>query len=169
LHRGASVLSETFLLWKTAHIVSASVLFGSGLGTAFFCWLGYRSAVACGDIGALRTALRLTVLADLWLTTPAVLFQAASGIVLMTMLGWSLTSTWSIAVWSMFLAIGACWLPVVALQMKLRNIAVEAASVESLPGRFHRLFRIWFVLGVPAFTLTLVIFYVMVAKRLALT
>ena len=139
------------------------------MGTAFFCWFGYRSACANGDIGALRTILKLTVLADLWLTTPAVLFQGASGIVLMTMLGWPLASAWSIAVWSMFVIVGACWLPVVAMQVKLRNMATAAASVDNLPGRFHHMFRAWFALGIPAFTLTLVIFYFMVAKRLAVT
>jgi uncharacterized membrane protein len=158
-------VSETYLLWKTAHIVSASVLFGSGLGTAFFCWFGYR--VASGEIGGLRTTLKLTVLADLWLTTPAVVFQAASGIILVSMAGWSLTSAWSIAVWSMFLIVGACWTPMVAIQIRLRNAAIAAGSVRDLPAAFHRLFRIWFALGVPAFALTIVIFYVMVARPLA--
>jgi uncharacterized membrane protein len=160
-------LSDSFLFLKTAHVVSASVLFGSGLGTAFFCWLGYRIAVSRSDIGALRTTLRLTVLADLWLTTPAVLFQAASGVLLMGMLGWPLTSAWSVAVWSMFIAIGACWLPVVALQIKLSSMAAAAPSVDSLPEGFHRKFRVWFALGVPAFALTIILFYLMVAKHLA--
>ena len=121
------------MLWKTAHVLSASVLFGSGLGTAFFCWFGYRSALNKRDIGALRIPLRLTVLADLWLTTPAVVFQAASGLLLMRMLGWPFTSTWSITVWSMFVVIGACWLPVVAIQIKLSKMATVAPSIDSLP------------------------------------
>jgi uncharacterized membrane protein len=149
-------------------VISASVLFGSGLGTAFFCWLGYRSAMSRGDIAALRTTLRLTVLADLWLTTPAVVFQAASGVLLMDSLGWSLISPWSIAVWSMFLIVGACWLPVVAIQVSLSKTAIAAISVDSLPGSFHRKFRLWFALGVPAFTLTVILFYLMVAKPLAI-
>lgn len=149
-------------------MISASVLFGSGLGTAFFCWFGYRSAVSRSDIGALRTTLRMTVLADLWLTAPAVVFQAASGIVLMGSLGWSLTSAWSIAVWSMFLVVGACWLPVVAIQIHLSKVAVAATSIGTLPQDFHRKFRAWFALGVPAFTLTMVLFYFMVAKPLAI-
>ena len=157
------------MLWKTAHVLSASVLFGSGLGTAFFCWFGYRSAVSNRDIGALRSTLKLTVWADLCLTTPAVLFQAASGVVLMSMLGWPLMSAWSIAVWSMFVVIGACWLPVVAIQIKLNKLAAAAPSIDSLPEGFHRRFRAWFALGVPAFILIIVVFYLMVAKPLAVT
>ena len=160
-------MSDGFMLWKTAHVLSASVLFGSGLGTAFFCWFGYRSAVSNRDIGTLRSTLKLTVLADLCLTTPAVLFQAASGVLLMSMLGWPLMSAWSIAVWSMFVVIGACWLPVVAIQIKLSKLAAAAPSIDSLPQGFHRQFRAWFALGVPAFTLIIVVFYLMVAKPLA--
>ena len=148
-------------------MLSAALLFGSGLGTAFFCWFGYRFAVRDGDIGALRTTLTLTVLADLCLTTPAVLFQAGSGILLMIMLGWSLTSPWSIAVWSMFIAIGACWLPVVAMQVNLRRMAAAATSIDRLPAGFHRRFRIWFALAVPAFSLLVALFYLMIAKPLA--
>jgi uncharacterized membrane protein len=160
-------VSDSFMLWKTAHVLSASVLFGSGLGTAFFCWFGYRSALNKRDIGALRITLRLTVLADLWLTAPAVVFQAVSGLLLMRMLGWPLMSTWSIAVWSMFVVIGAFWLPVVAIQIRLSKMATIAPSIDSLPESFHRKFRAWFALGVPAFTLIVVIFYLMVAKPLA--
>jgi uncharacterized membrane protein len=167
VHRGAPALSDSFLLWKTAHVLSAAVLFGSGLGIAFFCWVGYRSAVSKGDLGALRTTLRLTVLADLYLTAPAVLFQAASGVLLMNLLEWPLTSAWSIAVWTMFVAIGACWLPVVAIQIQLSRMAAAASSVDSLSEAFHRKFRVWFALGVPAFTLTVVVYYLMVAKPLA--
>jgi uncharacterized membrane protein len=159
-------MGDTFLLWKTAHVLSAAVLFGSGLGTAFLCWFGYRAAVVRGDIAALRNTLSLTVLADLWLTTPAVFFQAASGIVMMFMLQWSLTSLWSMVVWAMFLVIGACWLPVVAMQVRLRNMAAVAASMQALPREFHRTFRAWFALGVPAFTITVMLFYLMVAKPL---
>ena len=80
-------MTSAFLLWKTAHILSATILFGTGLGSAFFCWFGYRVALRTGEIAALRTVLRLTVIADACLTAPAVLFQAVSGVVLMHLLG----------------------------------------------------------------------------------
>src|SRR5882672_8007133 len=94
-------------LWKTAHVLSAAVILGTGLGIAFFCWFGYRGALRSGDIGALRLLLRLTVIADAWFTGVAVAFQAASGLRLMDQLGWPLLSPWSIAVWSLFALAGA--------------------------------------------------------------
>ena len=153
--------------WKTAHILSAAILFGSGLGTAFFCWFGYRAAFRSGEIAALRAILRLTVRADAWLTAPAVAFQAISGLVLLEILGWPYASAWTTAVWALFLLAGACWLPVVAIQIRLYREALRAASLEALPLAFPRLFRVWFGLGVPAFTAVVVIVYLMVAKPLS--
>jgi uncharacterized membrane protein len=154
-------------LWKTAHVLSAAILFGTGLGTAFFCWCGYRSALRSGELAPLRTILRLTVIADAWFTAPAVVFQAISGLVLARFLGWPYVSAWSLAVWGLYGLAGACWLPVVAIQMRLRREAQRAVSLEALPAAFHRLFRLWFVLGVPAFTAVVMIVYLMVAKPLA--
>ncbi|HET7198927.1 MAG TPA: DUF2269 domain-containing protein [Burkholderiales bacterium] len=161
-------MSGTLALWKTAHVISATVLFGTGLGTAFFCWFGCRAAVRGGEIATLRALLRLTVIADAVFTAPAVLFQAASGLVLMGLLGWPYFSAWSIAVWGLFALVGACWLPVLAIQVHLERTARRAASIGALPGSFHRFFRIWFVLGVPAFAGVVIILYFMVAKPLAL-
>ena len=78
-----------------------------------------------------------------------------------------MASPWSIAVWSLFALTGACWLPVVALQMRLSRESQHAESVAALPARFHYWFRVWFALGVPAFTAVVMIFYLMVAKPLA--
>jgi uncharacterized membrane protein len=155
--------------WKTAHILGAAVLFGTGLGIAFFCWFGYRRALRTGEIAALRATLRLTVIADAFITAPAVVFQAASGLVLMNLMGWPLVSPWSIAVWSLFILTGACWLPVVAIQVHLSRESERAVSMATLPEHFHRWFRWWFALGVPAFAAVVTIYYLMVAKPLALT
>lgn len=161
-------MSGALAFWKTVHILSAAVLFGTGVGIAFFCWFGYRGAMRARDIGALRAMLRLTVTADAWLTAPAVVFQAVSGIVLMTLLGWPLASPWSIAVWALFLFTGACWLPVVWLQILQSREARSVTTVEALSGTFHRRFRIWFALGVAAFAAVIAIYWLMVAKPLPL-
>ena len=153
--------------WKTAHILSAALLFGGGLGIAFFCWFGYRRALASGEIAALRATLRLTVIADAGITAPAVVFQAASGVVLMVLMGWPLASPWALAVWGLFILVGACWLPVVVIQARLAREAERAASVAALPEHFHHWFRWWFALGIPAFTAVVLIYYLMVAKPLA--
>ena len=156
-----------YAAWKAAHVLSAAVLFGTGLGTAFFCWLGYRFAMRSGEIAALRAVLRLTVIADAVFTTPAVLFQVISGIVLMRLLGWPYISTWSLVTAFLFVLVGACWVPVVGMQRRLERDARQATSLAALPAGFHRLFRVWFALGVPAFVAVVVIMYLMVAKPLA--
>lgn len=156
-------------LWKTAHVVSGAVIFGTGLGIAFYCWFGYRGALRSRDIGALRSVLRLTVAADAWLTAVAVAFQAASGLRLMSGLGWPFDSAWSIAVWSLYAFAGACWIPVVFIQVRLARTAQDVPSIEWLPRSFHRWFRLWFALGVPAFLAVIAIFWLMVAKPLAVT
>jgi uncharacterized membrane protein len=117
----------------------------------------------------LRAVLRLTVTADTFVTAPAVAFQAASGVALMLAFGWPLASPWSIAVWSLFLVAGACWLPVLRLQVLLRNEAERASAVAALPAMFHLWFRRWFALGVPAFAAVIAIYWLMVAKPLAIS
>jgi uncharacterized membrane protein len=160
-------MSAGFAMLKTAHILGAAVLFGTGIGIAFFCWFGYRSALRNGEIASLRAVLRLTVIADAALTAPAVLFQALSGVALMRSLGWPYLSAWALATWALFLFVGACWLPVVAIQVRLARKARAAASVAALPESFHRSFRVWFALGVPAFASVVAIIYLMVAKPLS--
>ena len=120
-----------------------------------------------GDIGALRTTLRLTVIADACFIAPAVVFQFISGVALIKELNWALLSQWSVAVAVLFVLVGACWLPVVAIQSSLAREAALAPTIDALPLAFHRRFRIWFALGVPAFLGILVIYYLMIAKPLS--
>jgi uncharacterized membrane protein len=86
----------------------------------------------------------------------------------MTLLGWPLVSTWSVAVWSLFAFTGACWLPVVWIQILQWREARDAASVSALSDTFHGRFRVWFALGVAAFAAVIAIYWLMVAKPLAL-
>ena len=162
-------MNSALAFWKTAHILSASILLGTGLGIAFFCWFSYRSALRSGEIAVLRSALRWTVVADACFTAPAVVFQAVSGLVLMDMMGWPWISSWSVAVWTLFVLMGACWLPVVVIQVQLSRGSERAPTMASLPARFHHWFRWWFMLGIPAFTALILIYYLMVAKPLAMT
>ena len=155
-------------LLKVAHILSAAVILGTGFGIAFFTWFGYRSALRTGEIGVLRHTLRYTVIADTWFTAPAVAFQALSGVALTLLYGLSLVSPWSIAVWSLFLIAGACWLPVLKLQVMLRDDAERASSTAALPAHFHVRFRWWFALGIPAFCAVFAIYWLMVAKPLTM-
>ena len=162
-------MSDAYLLWKTAHVVSAAILFGTGLGIAFFAWFGYRRAMRLKDIGSLRTVLRLMVIGDLVFTTPAVIFQVISGLVLIHLNGWSYTSLWSETVLGLYIAVGLFWLPVVALQITLSQNAEQVAQVDHLAAGFHRRFTAWFVLGIPAFLLVIALFYLMISKALPIT
>jgi|HubBroStandDraft_5_1064220.scaffolds.fasta_scaffold274110_2 uncharacterized membrane protein len=158
---------DAYSLWKTAHIISAAILFGTGLGIAFFAWFGYRRAIRTGELDGLRTVLHLTVLADLFFTTPAVVFQLLSGAVLMNMDSWSPYSPWALTVLGLFILVGLLWLPVVVVQIAMSREAEKAGSFQALSPKFHQRFIAWFVLGIPAFLLVLVIFFLMVAKPLS--
>lgn len=160
-------MTDTYTLWKTAHIVSAAILFGTGLGIAFFSWFGYRRALAMGEMDGLRAVLRLTVIGDLCFTAPAVIFQFISGLILMDINSWPLLSPWSVTVVGLFILVGFLWLPVVWIQVVMSREAERVQSIENLSPGFHRRFTLWFVLGIPAFLLVLVLFFLMVAKPLA--
>jgi uncharacterized membrane protein len=157
---------EAHTLWKLVHLLSASVLFGTGIGIAFFAWFGYRRAMAIGEIEGLRAVLRLTVIGDTFFTAPAVVVQLVSGIVLVNLNQWSLLSPWSLAVFGLYAAIGFLWLPVVVIQILMSREANQAPSIGELQPGFHGRYLTWFALGVPAFLMVIVLFYLMIAKPL---
>lgn len=157
---------NAYLFWKLVHVLSSTVVFGTGMGIAFFAWFGYRRAMAIGQIEGLRTVLRLTVIADALFTAPAVALQLVSGLVLLHLNNWSYTSPWALASIGLFSLVGALWLPVVAIQVSMQQAADKAPTTQALGAAFHRQFLLWFVLGVPAFLIVLGLFYLMVAKPL---
>src|SRR5262249_34168099 len=150
-----------FYSWvKLAHILSATLLFGTGLGTAFQMWFAHRS----GDVHAIAVVARQTVWADLFFTTPAVIVQPLTGFLLMRSSGIDPESSWLVAVYGLYVLAGACWLPVVWIQIKVRDLALAAAANgTALPPEYHQLMRWWFRLGWPAFLAVIVIFWLMVA------
>ena len=152
---------KAYAALKFAHIVSSTLLFGTGLGTAFFMWMSHRS----GNVVAIAHAARLTVLADWLFTTPAVIVQPLSGLALMWLVGYPLSTSWLVLSMSLYLLAGACWLPVVALQIRVRNLsAIAARGGTALPAAYHRCMHWWFVLGWPAFLAVLGAFWLMIAK-----
>ncbi len=145
-------------LWiKLLHILSATVLFGTGLGTAFFMLRAYLS----NDDAAMAVTTRNVVLADWLFTTPAVVIQLVSGIWLTSELNISFSSLWFIVVVGLYGFVGLCWLPVVWIQIRIKNLIANGAARDSYRG----LMRLWIVLGVPAFTAVLLLFYLMVSKH----
>lgn len=146
---------------KFVHIVSSTLLFGTGLGTAFFMWMSHRS----GNVTAIANTARLTVLADWLFTTPAVIVQPLSGYALMRLVGYAPTTPWLLASIAMYLLAGTCWLPVVVLQLRVRKLSTQAARDRvPLPPAYHRCMRWWFALGWPAFIAVLAAFWLMIAK-----
>ena len=146
---------------KTLHIVSATILFGTGLGTAFFKWVTDRS----GSVQAIRVVAERVVWADWIFTTPAVIAQAITGVLLARMLGFPLSSGWVAHAIVLYVFAGACWIPVVWLQIEMRDLARDAvARAAPLDDKYWRLARTWFWLGVPAFCAVLAIFALMVTK-----
>jgi len=146
---------------KFVHVVSATLLFGTGLGTAFFMWMSHRS----GSVAAIASAARITVRADWLFTTPAVIVQPLSGLALMWHVGYPLTTSWLLVSIVLYLLAGACWLPVVGLQMRIRNLAATAARDGSaLPAAYRRCMLWWLALGWPAFLAVLGAFWLMIAK-----
>jgi uncharacterized membrane protein len=143
------------------HILGATVLFGTGLGIAFFMWQAHRT----GDAGAIAATARIVVVADFCFTLPAVIVQPATGVWLALDLGYPILDGWLLVAILLYVFVGACWLPVVWIQMRLRRLAEQAHHAGSaLPGAYYRLFRIWFALGWPAFLSVIAIFFLMIAK-----
>ncbi|MFC4269995.1 DUF2269 family protein [Sneathiella chungangensis] len=150
-----------YLFIKWIHIVSATILFGTGLGSAFYLFVAVKSK----NIDAITFATFWVVIADWIFTTPAFIIQIMSGWMLTRQLGFELNEPWLVASFILISITGACWLPVLWIQYQLRNTASEAQSRNTpLSHIFHKLFRWWISLGVIAFTSFLVIFYLMIAK-----
>lgn len=152
---------NTYLVIKWLHIVSSVLLAGTGFGSAFYLFFANRS----GSLAAQAVVARLVKRVDLWFTTPAVIVQPLSGIWLATQAGWALETPWLAASIALYFFAGACWLPVLWLQIQLSRMADEAlASGRPLPALYWRYARWWEGLGYPAFLAVLVVFYLMVNK-----
>lgn len=150
-----------YLLLKWVHILSATLLFGTGLGSAFYKFLTDRS----GNLQAIGQTNRLVVTADWIFTTPTVILQPITGIWLAHIAGYPLTSSWLVMAMALYIIAGLCWLPVVFLQIRMRNLAQAAISRNTdLDHRYTRLQRAWFLLGIPAFCALIIVYYLMVFK-----
>lgn len=151
----------TYLIVKMIHILSGAVLFGTGAGIAFFMLRAHASR----DAATVAAVARIVVLADFVFTATAVVVQPISGLILISLQGYSLTEPWLMVAYGLYVLTGLCWLPVVAIQLRLRRLA-EAAVQDGteLSADYHRLYRLWFLLGWPAFAAVLGIYWLMVAK-----
>ncbi|WP_287603872.1 DUF2269 domain-containing protein [Thiothrix sp.] len=150
-----------YLSLKYLHILSMVLLFGTGLGSAFYKWMADRS----GNLAHIAVVNRHVVLADWIFTTPTVIFQPLSGLGMVYLLGLPLATPWIALSLGLYVFAGLCWLPVVWLQIRMRNLADAALIAQiPLPAEYWRYARVWFWLGVPAFVAMVGVVFLMVFK-----
>ena len=150
-----------YFILKFLHVIGATVLLGTGAGIAFFMLLAHRT----GDTKVIAGVAQIVVIADYIFTASAVILQPITGVLLALSVGYDLMEGWILASIGLYIFTGMFWLPVVWMQSRMRNLAREAVSNgAALPAEYHRLFRLWFAFGFPAFAAVLLIFWLMIAR-----
>jgi uncharacterized membrane protein len=150
-----------YLFVKWLHILSATILFGAGVESAFFLFMANRQK----DLAGIVFATRHAVLADWLFTTPAAIVQLATGLALVWLGGFRLTQGWIAGGLLLYFFVGACWLPVVFIQIRMREMARNALkSGGALPADYWALDRWWIFFGSLAFPALAAVFWLMVTK-----
>jgi uncharacterized membrane protein len=146
---------------KYLHVIGACVLLGTGAGIAFFMLAAHLN----GNASGVATVARIVVLADFVFTATAVIAQPVTGLALAHVAGYSLGEGWVVLSIAFYILTGLFWLPVVWMQMELRNLAIQAVATGTpLPRRYHQLFWLWFAFGFPAFASVMCILWLMITK-----
>ncbi|PAY09481.1 hypothetical protein CK489_09155 [Bradyrhizobium sp. UFLA03-84] len=150
-----------YFLIKYLHVLGAIVILGTGSGIAFFMLAAHRTQ---SPSFIARTASTVVV-ADMIFTLSAVLLQPVSGGLLMLLSATSITERWLLLSLALYALAGVFWVPVVFMQMEMRDLAQAAADKGlPLPPRYTALFRRWFLFGIPGFGSVMIILWLMIAK-----
>ena len=150
-----------YLLVKTLHVIGATLLFGTGAGIAFFMLMAHRS----GDARVIAHTAGVVVIADTLFTATAVVLQPVTGAWLAHTAGFPLARGWLGLSLILYVVTGLFWLPVVWMQLRMRDLArIAARDGTPLPAEYHRLWTLWFAFGFPAFLSVLAIIWLMVSK-----
>jgi uncharacterized membrane protein len=150
-----------YLIAKWLHVLSSTLLFGTGIGSAWYLLFASLSRRP----EAVAVVARHVVRADWLFTATTLVFQPLSGLYLVRLMGLPLGTKWIAWSFMLYAVAGLCWLPVVWLQIRMRDVATEAALAgEPLPPAYFKLLRVWVVLGIPAFFALVAVFWLMVAK-----
>ena len=150
-----------YMIVKWLHILSSTFLFGTGIGSAFYMLFTSLSR----DVRAIAVVSRHVVLADWIFTTSTIIIQPVTGIYMIHLAGFPWTSKWIMWSIALYFLAGACWLPVVWIQLKMRDMAQLAArDGTELPALYWRYLRLWVILGIPAFIALVIVFWLMVSK-----
>jgi uncharacterized membrane protein len=144
-----------------AHVIGATVLFGTGAGIAFFMVMANRTR----DPQLIAHVAGTVVIADTIFTATAAIFQPVTGYAFAKFIGWPLEEGWIALSLVLYVFTGLFWLPVVWIQIRLRDLARRAADTgAALPPAYDRLYRIWFACGFPAFFAIVAILWLMLTK-----
>ncbi|MEC7961646.1 MAG: DUF2269 domain-containing protein [Pseudomonadota bacterium] len=151
----------SYELLRFLHVIGATVLLGTGAGSAFFMVISHRSQ----EPRLIAHVAGIVVLADTVFTATAALFQPITGYLLIREIGYELMEPWVVLSLVLYVFVGMFWLPVVWIQIKMRDLARQAvADNTALPARYQRLYRIWFACGFPAFFAVLAILWLMLTR-----
>jgi uncharacterized membrane protein len=150
-----------YLTIEYLHVLGAIVILGTGAGIAFFMLMAHRSR----DAAFIAKTAEVVVIADLIFTFSAVLLQPVTGGLLMWLSSTSITERWLMTSLVLYAIAGVFWVPVVFMQMEMRDLARAAvAKGTPLPPRYFSLFRRWFLFGIPGFGSVMAILWLMIAK-----
>lgn len=147
-------------LLRLAHVIGATVLFGTGAGIAFFMVMARRTA----NPALIAHVSGTVVIADTIFTATAAIIQPVTGYFLARIIGWPLSEGWIALSLCLYVFTGIFWLPVVWIQIKMKRLAETALSSDQpLPALYWTYDKWWTGLGCLAFPAVVVIFWLMVA------
>jgi uncharacterized membrane protein len=150
-----------YFLVKYLHVIGAIIILGTGTGIAFFMLMAHRS----GDPAFIARTATTVVIADMLFTLSAVLLQPVTGGWLMMLSATSFAERWLVTSLALYAVAGLFWIPVVFMQIEMRDLARDAAARQApLPSRYFALFRRWFLFGIPGFASVMLILWLMIAK-----
>jgi uncharacterized membrane protein len=150
-----------YIAVKFLHVIGACLLLGTGAGIAFFMLVAHLTA----DARIVASVARTVVIADFLFTATSVAAQPVTGVLLARLLGYPILSGWIMLSVVLYLTAGAFWLPVILIQIRMRNLAAAAVGEgRPLPSAYYKLFRVWFACGIPAFAAVLATIWLMIAK-----
>jgi uncharacterized membrane protein len=152
-----------YFLVKFLHVLGAIVILGTGTGIAFFMLMAHRSR----DVDFIARTASVVVVADAIFTLSAVLLQPVTGGLLMMLSATAITERWLLAALALYAVAGLFWVPVIFMQIEMRDLARRAAEHNlKLPPRYFALFHRWFLFGIPGFGAVMAILWLMIAKPL---
>lgn len=150
-----------YFIIKYLHVLGAMVILGTGAGIAFFMLMAHRS----GDVRFIARTAAVVVIADMLFTAFAVVLQPVTGAILMALSSTSIAERWLATSLGLYAVAGLFWIPVVFMQIEMRDLARAAEAHDGpLPRRYFVLYRRWVMFGIPGFGSVLLILWLMIAK-----